>query len=111
MKKGRLNRRVTIFKADAEDDGFSSNPGGPVEIGKRWMEKTDVSDGERIRAEGFGTKITSRFLCRYDRLSSTIRAATHSLICEGVMFNITGVKEVGFREGIEITAASDLVQS
>lgn len=111
MKKGQLNRRVAVFRADANDDGFSSDPGAPVKVGERWMGKTDVSDGEQIRAGSFGTKISSRFICRYDGLSSTIRAGTHSLVCEGVTYNVTGVKELGRREGIEITAASDLVQS
>ena len=108
---GTLDRRVTIFASDANDDGFSSNPGAPVDVGKRWMSRKDVSDGERIRAESFGAKITSRFVCHYDSLTATIAAETHSLVCEGKTYNVTGVKEVGRREGIEITAASAPVQS
>lgn len=108
LDAGTLDRRVTIMIASIADDGFSSAPGVPTEIGKRWMGRTDVSDGERMRAESFGAKITSRFVCRYDSLTATIRPETHSLLCDGLTYNVTGVKEIGRRAGLEITTATDM---
>jgi head-tail adaptor len=111
LDPGKLDRRVTIMTAAKDDDGFSSEPGVPAEVGKRWMSRVDVSDGERMRAESFGAKITSRFVCHYDSITATIRAETFSLVCEGLTYNVTGVKEIGRCEGLEITTASDLAQS
>lgn len=108
LDPGTLDRRVIILAAQPDDDGFSSNPGEPTEVGKRWMSRKDVSDSERIRAESFGAAITSRFVCHYDSLTATIRPASHSLVCGGTLYNIVGVKEIGRREGLEITAAAEL---
>jgi hypothetical protein len=108
LDPGTLDRRVTILAAQSEDDGFSSSPGAPVEVGKRWMSRKDIGDGERIRAESFGSKISSRFVCHYDSLTSTIRPDRHSLLCEGTVYNVVGVKEIGRREGLEITTAAEL---
>lgn len=111
LDPGALDRRVIILAATSDDDGFSSDLGAPTEVGKRWMSKRDVSDGERITAASFGAKITSRFICRYDSLTAAIMSDTHSLVLDGVTYNVTGVKELGRREGIEITTASDLVKA
>ncbi len=110
LDPGKLDRRVTILATAKDDDGFSSEPGVPAEVGKRWMSRVDASDGERMRAASFGTKITSRFVCRYDTLTATIRADTFSFVCDDLTYNVTGVKEIGRREGLEITTACDLLQ-
>lgn len=111
VSTGDLDRFVTIMAALSVDDGFSTEPGAPVEVGQRWMGRTDASDGERMRAESFGAKITSRFVCRYDSLTATIRPETHSLLCDGLTYNVTGVKEIGRRAGLEITTATDMAAS
>lgn len=106
LDAGSLDRRITILRADAEDDGLSSAPGEMKPIGKRWAKKTDASDGERMRAAEQGQEITSRFLVRDDSLTRTV-TGKDTLQCEGVAYAITGTKEYGGRRvGIEITATA-----
>ena len=103
---GELDRRITIFRSEATDDGTATVEGAPAVIGRRWAKKTDVSDGERVRAGQQGQALTTRFLVRSDALTRTI-TGKDTLECRGVRYSVTGTKESGEREdGIEITAAS-----
>jgi SPP1 family predicted phage head-tail adaptor len=103
---GDLDRRITILRAQSEDDGMASVPGEMKPIAKRWAKKTDVSDGERMRAAEQGQEITSRFLVRNDTLTRTI-TGKDVLICEGRVYAVSGTKEYGGRGvGIEITGTA-----
>lgn len=107
MKKGDLNRRITIMRATTSDDGTATVSDGPTAIGKRWAKKTDVSDGEKIRAAQQGQQLTTRFTVLSDSLTRTITGKDIIMLDE-VSYEVTGTKEVGEgrRDGIEITAAS-----
>lgn len=106
MIAGDLDRRVQFRRATLADDGF-----GQVEI---WTDhgalepasKTDVSDGERWRADQVQASITTRFGVRWSPFTADITAKDR-LVCDGVEFDITGIKEVGSRRTfLEITAAA-----
>lgn len=103
---GELDRRITFYLPKAEDDCLSRVQGASDLIGQRWAKKTDISDGERIRAAQQGQELTTRFLVRHDSLTCTI-TGKHSLECEGVMYQVASTKEArGRRVGIEITATA-----
>lgn len=105
---GELDRRISILRAEDVDDGTATVTGAYAEIGKRWARKTDVSDGERMRAAQQGQSLTTRFLVRWDSLTSTI-GGRDRLACEGRTYEVVGTKEWGGRRiGIEITANADL---
>ena len=104
LDSGALDRRVSILRATLTDDGFATTPGEPQEVGVRWASKFDVSDRERSAAAQQGSAITTRFQMRWDSLTSTINTQD-SLRLEGATYTISAVKELGRREGIEITAA------
>ncbi|AOW22228.1 phage head-tail adapter protein [Sphingomonas melonis TY] len=104
INAGDLDRRITILRATAADDGLSSVPGEMKTMAQRWANKTDVSDGERMRASEQGQEITSRFLVRDDSVTRTIDGRD-MLVCEGRTYAVVGTKEYGGRRvGIEITA-------
>lgn len=65
--------------------------------------KKDVSDRERLIAQGIGAELTTRFQVRWNRTIATVDAKDR-LVCEGKTYQIVGVKELGRREGREITA-------
>ncbi|MDZ7906333.1 MAG: phage head closure protein [Cypionkella sp.] len=101
----KLDRRIQFRRATLTDDGFSrvevfTDHGAPV-----WASKQDVSDGERFRASEVSAMITTRFKVRWSAFSADITPAD-ALICEGQTYNITGIKEVGRRTVLEITAAA-----
>jgi len=101
---GSLDRRVAILRGKVEDDGLSKIIGDPEEIARRWAKKTDISDGERVAAAAQGESVTSRFLMRWDKLTTTI-GGDDRLLCEGVTYQVVGMKEaIGRGVGIEITA-------
>lgn len=105
MKAGPLDRRIQFLRAALVDDGFTkieqwSNLGGPV-----WAAKRDVSDRERMQAMEIAASITTRFQVRYSGCTASITPKDR-LVCEGVEYNITGIKELGRRIGFEITASA-----
>lgn len=113
MRAGDLDRRVQFQRAALVDNGFGevevfSDHGTPV-----WAKKTDVSDGERLRAGEVSATLTARFLVRWSEFTADLTPRDR-LIYAGATFAIFGIKEVGGRRvGLEITAGArvDLVQS
>ena len=112
IDSGALDKRITIERAAAVDDGFSETEGEFAVFIKVWAKKTDASDGERVRAAEQGAEITSRFLIRSTERSRTITPKDR-LVYHGRAgdrpYNITGVKEVG-DDGLELTATARLDQ-
>lgn len=105
MFAGPLDRRVQFLRLTLVDDGLSSaetwaEHGSPV-----WASKKDVSDGERWRAGEVFANITTRFQVRYSAFSEGITPKDR-IVCETVEYDIVGKKEIGRREGYEITAAA-----
>ena len=104
MDAGKLDRRVQFMRASSFDDGLQVRPSGFVpEGGRVWASRRPVSDGERFRAGQVGSAITDRFQVRYSTLTAGITTADR-LVCEGRTYAIAGIKEIGRREGFEITA-------
>jgi SPP1 family predicted phage head-tail adaptor len=104
---GRIDRRIQFRRYTTSDDGFTSGDktwadhGSPV-----WASKTDVSDAERWRAGEVAAQITTRFMVRYSTFTSGITPKDR-LVCDGVTYEITGIKEgEGRRQWLEITAAA-----
>lgn len=106
MKARRLDRQVQFQRFTPADDGFGmvetwADHGLPI-----WAEKRDVSDGERARAGIVEAQLMTRFKVRYSAFTSAITAKDR-LTCEGVSFNIAGIKEVeGRRQWLEISATA-----
>lgn len=107
MKKGDLNRRITIMRAGEIDDGTATVQGPPVAIGQRWAKKVDASDGERFRAAQQGQELSTRFTVLSDSLTRTI-TGKDVLMCEGLPYHVVSTKELGLRrhDGIEITTTA-----
>lgn len=105
MTAGNLDRRVQFQRASISDDGFQSVEtfaahGSPV-----WSSKADISDGERFRAGEVAAQITSRFQVRHSAFTAALTPKDR-LVCEGRTFDIVGIKQIGRRVMLEITAAA-----
>ena len=106
VKKGRRNKRIVIWRATRIDDGTATVLGAPENVGARWANRTDVSDGERMRASQLGQELTTRFELGNDSLTRTIGGAD-LIECSGRKYEVVGVKFVGDRdEAIEVTTSS-----
>lgn len=105
MRAGRLDRRVQFLRSVAVDDGYQLRPGEFVSHGGQvWAAFKPVSDGERFRAGSIGADVTARFTVRHSSFTAGITTADR-LVCEGRTYAIGGIKEIGRREGFEITAS------
>ena len=70
-----------------------------------WAEMMPLSDGERVKAAEVSAEITTRFRILWSSTVSTVNPKDR-LTFDGKTWDIWGVKEIGFRDGIEITAAA-----
>jgi head-tail adaptor len=105
MRAGILDRRLQILRAEQVDDGYQVRPGEYKPYGNPISaSKTEISDGERYRADGVFQDMSARFQVRYSPFSNTIKHSDR-LICEGRTYAIGGIKEIGRRVGFEITAS------
>lgn len=107
-----LDRRVQFRRASLSDDGFNSSVAWDEALPETdnhgllvWASKTDVSDVERWKAGEVAASITARFVVRYSAFAADITPIDR-LVCEGVTYGISGIKEVGRRRFLEITASA-----
>lgn len=105
MQARSLDRTITLERFGETYDEWNQPIQGWTELGTRKASKKDVSDGEKLRAAQVGATISTRFVVRYDSLTKTITGADR-LTCDGREYAIVGTKELGRREGIEITATT-----
>ena len=105
MKAGALDRRVTLRRATETANTLNERVQTWADLATVWGSKTDVSDGERVRAQAIGSSITTRFQVRYSSISATLTPKDR-VVCEDREYEITGVKEIGRRVGVEITATA-----
>lgn len=103
MRSARLDRRITIQRATYTQNGLGEQIPTWNTLATVWAEVMPVSDGERIRAMEVSAEITTRFRIRY---SSTVASVNPKdrVAYDGRVYDIVGVKELGRRGGLEITA-------
>jgi len=105
MKAGELDRRITIQTAHTTPNELNEPVETWVKLTTVWAKKTDVSDRERISAAEVSAEITTRFLIRWSNRVSQV-SPKDRILFDGKIYDIFSVKEVGRREGIEISAAA-----
>lgn len=105
MKAGSLDRRVTILRATNARNSFNEQVATWNTVATVWAAVAPISDGERLRAgESLATR-KHRFTVRHSALMATVDTRDR-LKFEGREFDVNGVKELGRREGYEITATA-----
>ena len=98
-----MDRRVRLERATPTADGFGEPIDSWATLADVWAAVTPVSDGERARQAEVAATVSHRFVIRW---SATTGAVTprDRLVYGGRVFDIRGVKEIGRREGVEISA-------
>jgi SPP1 family predicted phage head-tail adaptor len=103
LSAGDLDRRVTLERFTTTVDAFNE----PV---KAWgvlaapaASYHPLSDGERFRAGETAATGSARFVIRYSAAVADLNPKDR-LTFEGNTWQILHVKEIGRREGLEITA-------
>ena len=103
MLAGNLDRRIHVLRAALVDDGYQQVQGPHVQHGPPiWAAKLEVSDAERFRNGTVEPGISTRFRVRWSGFTAGIDR-TDRLRCEGRDYAIVGIKQIGRREGLEIS--------
>lgn len=104
MRIAERDRRIILLAATTvENDAGEEEATGWAEFARAWASYLPVSDGERLRAAAIEQKMDARFRVVWSRPLVGL-CGEHRLHFEGADWQITGVKETGHREGLEITA-------
>ncbi len=105
MKSGDLDRRIAIERATVTVNGYNEEVRSWTILATVWAAVWPIADGERWRAGEVGATVTHRFRIRWSSTVSDITPADR-ISFDGRIFEISGSKEIGRREGIEITASA-----
>ena len=104
MKPERLDRKITLQRFT-----YSTDPGSGEQVktwstlATVWASKRDVSDSERVASAEVSAEIGTRWQIRWDSSWSDL-SPLDRLLYEGRVHEIVGTKELGRREGIEISS-------
>jgi SPP1 family predicted phage head-tail adaptor len=106
MKAGPLDRRLTIQHKTVTQNEFGEEVETWADLATVWCEMRDVSDGERVAAAEVAATITTRFRIRHSSTVADVNPGDDRLVFEGRIYDLWGVKRLGRREGLELTAAA-----
>lgn len=103
IEAGKLDRRITIQRATFTRNDMGEQIPAWSTLATVWAEAKPVSDGERVKAREVSAEISMRFTIRW---STTVGGVNpkDQVVYAGRTYDIVGVKEIGRREGIEISA-------
>ncbi|WP_426043697.1 phage head closure protein [Caulobacter sp. DWR3-1-2] len=105
MKAGDLDRRITLQPRVLTKDPFNADVETWPDLTTVWASYEPVKDGERFRANETAATITARFQIRWSGLVASLSPADR-LNFDNRSFDIVAVKEIGRREGLEISATA-----
>ena len=102
---GKMDRRITLQRATVTYDALNNPVQTWATLATVWASKEDISDSERVAAKEVGAEITTRFQIRYSTDVSDLNPKDR-LTYNSDTYQIVGVKEIGRREGLEITSVA-----
>lgn len=102
MLSGKLDRRITIQRATITRDEYNEEVETWADLCQRWAKYEPVSDGEKFRAGERASEIGARFTIRWSNQTADL-SPQDQVVFQGRTLAITRVKELGRREGQEIT--------
>ena len=105
MLAGKLDRRITISRATETRDAVNAIVQTWADLVTVWASKRDVSDGERFQSGTRNASKMTRFQIRWSPTVADVNAKDR-VVFEGITYDIQNAKELGRREGIEITASA-----
>lgn len=109
MNYGSLDRRVQFRRATLFDDGYQVTDTWADHGSLIWAGRKDVNDAvndaERAAAGWVEATVASRFVVRSTPFTRGLTAKDR-LVCEGLTFDIQGIKQIGRMDRLEITAVA-----
>jgi hypothetical protein len=97
---------ITLLAPSEIDDGYQKKPGHPTTyLADVPVAAKAISDGERFRGGELAASLTWRFTAVWTPEIAAV-SPTFLVLFEGVTYGIAGVKPVGRRAQVEITACA-----
>jgi SPP1 family predicted phage head-tail adaptor len=100
---GKLDRKIVLQRFTSTVDSYNEPVLSWSTLATRSASYEPISDGERFRAGETAATASARFVIRYSSAVSTLNPKDR-LTFDGDTWQILHVKEIGRREGIEISA-------
>ena len=105
MRAGKLDRKIVLQRFTSTLDDYNEPVKTWATLATRSASYEPISDGERFRAGETAANASARFVIRYSAAVADLNPKDR-LTFEGTVHDILHVKEIGRREGIEITATA-----
>lgn len=105
MQAGDLDRRIRLERFTETRDEYNEPVKAWATLATRSASYEPLSDGEKFSASETAANASARFRIRWSGATRDLNPKDR-LIFDGDTWEIIRVKEVGRREGQEITAAS-----
>lgn len=105
LNAGKLDRRITLQRYGITYDADNEPVEGFTDLATVWASVQYASDGEKARAGEVSAIVSVRFQIRWSSAVSTVNPKDR-VAYDAKVFDIVGVKELGRREGLEISAAA-----
>lgn len=101
MRAGSMDRRVTIQRKSITQSDSGQETVAWVDVAQVWAQKIENRGAERFATQQFVGHAIKTFRFRW---SSTVAEVTteHRISFDGRAYDITDVREIGRREGIEV---------
>lgn len=103
MQSGDLDRRIRLERFTETRDEFNEPVKAWALLANRSASYDPLSDGEKFSASETAANASARFRIRWSAAVRDLNPKDR-LIFEGEAWEIVRTKEIGRREGIEITA-------
>ena len=102
MMAGRLDRRITLQRKTVTQDEYGQEIETWTDLATVWAEKRDMKGSERWQAQQKVAEVETTWRIRWrDGITPLDR-----LLDGDQVYDVTGVAEIGRREGLEITASA-----
>lgn len=105
MSAGKYDRQIDLMRATAVEDAAGQPISTFALLRRVPAYARAISDGERLQGGGIMSAVNMRFVIRWSKDVRTLDTRDQ-LIYEGRVHDIAGVKEIGRRRELEITAAA-----
>lgn len=105
LAAGDLDRLITLQRASGVADEYNETVEVWNSLGEVFAVKEDIRDGERFGGGEIAANITTRFRIRWSHALADLNPKDR-VVYDGRVYNIIGTKEIGRREGLEITATA-----
>ena len=102
MRIGSLDKRIIIKAKTATEDTFGEAVETWITLDTVWGKKRDLRGSERYTAKQNLAGVDCVFTIRYRNDLTSLNV----LECENIEYEITGVVELGRKEGLEIYASA-----